>query len=97
MKKKSKISKVIKVKIYHYFHIGGFRWVRSSVLVGKLGFGRVRSSLEFVTFGFDPTVVCLSHHLLCSLFISQFIFVQAVTSDIHKYVYTESKHVLYLY
>ena len=42
----------------------GFGWVRSSDLVGKLGFGRVRSStsrvrssLEFVTFGFDPTLV----------------------------------------
>ena len=42
----------------------GFGWVRSSVLVGKLGFGRVRSSTsrirsssEFVNFGFDPTLV----------------------------------------
>ena len=42
----------------------GFGWVRSSVLVGELGFGRVRSSTsrvrsssEFVTFGFDPTLV----------------------------------------
>ena len=42
----------------------GFGWVRSSDLVGKLGFGRVRSSTtrvrsssEFVTFGFDPTLV----------------------------------------
>ena len=42
---------------------GGFGWVRSSVLVGELGFGRVRSSTsrvrsssEFVTFGFDPTL-----------------------------------------
>ena len=42
---------------------GGFGWVRSSVLVGELGFGRVRSStsrvrssLEFVTFGFNPTL-----------------------------------------
>ena len=41
----------------------GFGWVRSSVLVGELGFGRVRSSTsrvqsssEFVTFGFDPTL-----------------------------------------
>ena len=41
----------------------GFGWVRSSVLVGELGFGRVqsstsrvRSSSEFVTFGFDPTL-----------------------------------------
>ena len=43
---------------------GGFRWVRSSVLVGELGFGRVRSSTsrvrsssKFVIFGFDPTLV----------------------------------------
>ena len=42
----------------------GFGWVRSSVLVGELGFGRVRSSTsrvrsssEFVTFGFDPTLI----------------------------------------
>ena len=42
----------------------GFGWVRSSVLVGILGFGRVqsstsrvRSSSEFVTFGFNPTLV----------------------------------------
>ena len=41
----------------------GFGWVRSSDLVGKLGFervrsstSRVRSSSEFVTFGFDPTL-----------------------------------------
>ena len=43
---------------------GGFGWVHSLVLVGELGFrrvqsstSRVRSSLEFVTFGFDPTLV----------------------------------------
>ena len=43
---------------------GGFGWVRSSVLVGKPGFkrdqsltSRVQSSLEFVIFGFDPTLV----------------------------------------
>ena len=42
----------------------GFEFVRRSVLVGELGFGRVRSSTsmvrnssEFVTFGFDPTLV----------------------------------------
>ena len=42
---------------------GGFGWVRSSVLVSELGFGRVRSSTsrvrsssEFITFGFDPTL-----------------------------------------
>ena len=42
---------------------GGFGWVRSSVLVGELGFGRVRSSTsrvqsssKFVIFGFDPTL-----------------------------------------
>ena len=27
---------------------GGFRWVRSSVLVGELGFGRIRSSTSRV-------------------------------------------------
>ena len=43
---------------------GGFGWVRSSVLVGKPGFERVqsstswvRSSSEFVIFGFDPTLM----------------------------------------
>ena len=43
---------------------GGFGWVRSSVLVGKPGFervrsstSRVRSSSKFVIFGFDPTLV----------------------------------------
>ena len=43
---------------------GGFGWVRSSVLVGEPGFGRVRSSTsrvrsssKFVIFGFDPTLV----------------------------------------
>ena len=42
---------------------GGFGWVRSSVLVGKPGFervrsstSRVRSSSKFVIFGFDPTL-----------------------------------------
>ena len=42
----------------------GFGWVRSLVLVGEHGFGRVRSSTsrvqsssEFVTFGFDPTLI----------------------------------------
>ena len=45
----------------------GFGWVRSSDLVGKFGFGRVRSltsrvqsSSEFVTFGFDPTLMELT-------------------------------------
>ena len=45
----------------------GFGWVRSSILVGELGFGRVRSttsrvrsSSEFVTFGFDPTLMELT-------------------------------------
>ena len=48
---------------------GGFGWVRSSVLVGKPGFervrsstSRVRSSSKFVIFGFDPTLVSI---LLC--------------------------------
>ena len=43
----------------------GFGWVLSSVLVGELGFGRVQSSTsrvrnssEFITFGFDPTLIC---------------------------------------
>ena len=43
---------------------GGFGWVRSSVLLGKPGFARVRSSTsrvrsssKFVIFGFDPTLV----------------------------------------
>ena len=43
---------------------GGFGWVRSSVLHGKPGFervrsstSRVRSSSEFVIFGFDPTLI----------------------------------------
>ena len=51
----------------------GFGWVRSSVLVGELGFGkvrsstsRVRSSSEFVTFGFDPTLV-KTESLFCLL------------------------------
>ena len=42
---------------------GGFGWVHSSVLVGKPGFqrvrtstSRVRSSSKFVIFGFDPTL-----------------------------------------
>ena len=45
---------------------GGFGWVRSSVLVGEPGFGRVRSSTsrvrsssKFVIFGFDPTLVVI--------------------------------------
>ena len=44
----------------------GFGWVRSSDLVGKLGFGRVRSSTsrvqsssKFVIFGFDPTLMAI--------------------------------------
>merc|ERR1712016_356031 len=49
----------------------GFGWVRSSVLVGELGCGRVRSSTsrvrsssEFVTFGFDPTLTSIiNYHL----------------------------------
>ena len=59
----------------------GFGWVRSSDLVGKLGFGRVRSSTsrvrsssEFVTFGFDPTListqnlkVIISYHKILGL------------------------------
>ena len=42
---------------------GGIGWVRSSVLLGKPGFervrsstSRVRSSSEFVIFGFDSTL-----------------------------------------
>ena len=42
---------------------GGFGWVRSSVSASEPGFervrsstSRVRSSLEFVNFGFDPTL-----------------------------------------
>ena len=49
---------------------GGFGWVRSSVLVGEPGFGRVRSSTsrvrsssKFVIFGFDPTLLCTSRTL----------------------------------
>ena len=49
---------------------GGFGWVRSSVLVGVLGFGRVRistsrvrSSSEFVTFGFDPSLIHIENYL----------------------------------
>ena len=50
---------------------GGFGWVRSSVLVGEPGFGRVRSSTsrvrsssKFVIFGFDPTLVHASPKVL---------------------------------
>ena len=40
---------------------GGFGWVRSSVLVGKPGFGRVRSSSKFAIFGFDPALVLVRY------------------------------------
>ena len=47
-----------------FWIFGGFGWVCSLVLVGKPGFervrsstSRVRSSLEFIIFGFDPTLV----------------------------------------
>ena len=43
---------------------GGFGWVRSSVLLDKPGFARVRSSTsrvrsssKFDIFGFDPTLI----------------------------------------
>ena len=69
--KKSRISKLIKVKMYHYFHIFDVTCLQKK--------------------SYQTKMVWLSHHLLCSLFISQFIFVQAVTSDIHKYVYKGPK------
>ena len=37
----------------------GFGWVRSSVLVGKLGFGRVRSSTSRVQSSWKLTLKCL--------------------------------------
>ena len=45
---------------------GGFGWVRSSVLLGKPGFervrsstSRVRSSSKFVIFGFSPSLLLI--------------------------------------
>ena len=61
---------------------GGFGWVRSSVLVGKPGFervrsstSRVRSSSKFVIFGFDPTLF-LIHFFAVFRFFSIIILVQ---------------------
>ena len=44
---------------------GGFGWVRSSVLVGKPGFGRVRSSdLEFGELWRTLDILCLAQNQL---------------------------------
>ena len=63
---------------------GVLRWVRSSVLVGKPGFervrsstSRVRSSSKFVIFGFDPTLELTNLLKACGV---QYLIIQLFTS-----------------